>query len=118
MDCDDERSALRMNGVEKQLSFVTEPLRFVRRLDLKEFLDVGAGNEAVLLSADEGGSSHGQVALEAIEERDELVLHLPVELVDRLAGETDRDDGHATDQLGRQRVWRRHASRSTTIENP
>ncbi len=118
VDCDHERSSLLVNRIEKQLSLMTQSLRFSRALELEKLLDVGAGNETVLLSADENGSANVEIALETIEERDELILHSAIELVDRIAGKIDRDHRDAVDDLRAECVGRCHQPRSTTIANP
>jgi hypothetical protein len=115
---DDERGSHLVDGIEKELALVAQPLRFVGRLELEELLDVCAGDEAVLLATDENRGAHVEIALEPIEQGNELILYRAVELVDGLAWKIERDDGDSADDLSGQRIWRAHWSRSTTIEKP
>ena len=92
MYCDYKRSPHLLNRIEKMLALLAQPLRFVDALELEKLLDVRAGNEAVLFSADEDRSANIEVALEPVEKRDELVLHRAIDLVDRFAGQVDGDD--------------------------
>ena len=111
------------HAVEQLLPVGGEPLGFGRSGEADELLDVRAGDEIVALTREEGDPLHGAVALERREGREHVVLHGAGDLVDGLALEIERDDGHrAGGELpGERRAaapLRRHQRRSRTIAKP
>src|SRR5687768_11666799 len=107
-----------MNGIEQQLSFMTQALSLLDASYLEKFLDVCASDEAVLLAAYENRRAHIEIPLQPVEERNELILHRAVELVYRLTRQVDGDDCNTAADLSREGVGRSHQSRSTTIAKP
>ena len=97
---------------------MTQTLGFGGALELEEILDVGAGDEAVLLPADQNRGAHVEITLEAVEQRNELILYRAIDLVYRLSRQIERDDGNAVHYLRCQSIGRCHQSRSTTIAKP
>src|SRR5450759_4124877 len=120
------------DGIEQHLTIPAQPLSVCRSLELQKLFDIGARNPNVWFATDEHRGVDGRVALESAHQRDELVLHCAVQLVDRLVREIERDDGDAVGDLDREgrfparpdesadRDFRSRAHRvlSTTIAKP
>ena len=132
VDCGDDRNPEVLDGVEQHLTIATQSFRIGCCLEGEKLLDVGAGDPDVGLAADENRGLDGRVALEATDQRHELVLYRAIELVHRLVRQIERDDRDAVRDFDRQRGlpsrsnepadrdFRRRAHRvlSTTIANP
>src|SRR6185436_7769238 len=101
---------------EQALSELAGVLRVELRLELEELLDVGAGDEDVLLA---GGDDHGAdraIRVHHAEDPLEIGAQRAIHLVDRIAGLVDRNDEDSVRLLCPKALG--HVARSTTIACP
>src|SRR5690606_19064586 len=101
--------------LHQQLTVARQSRRVVGRAEPDEFLDVGTCDERVGLARTQHHRLHDLVAQQPLEQFLELPTHVGGDLVDRLVGQVERDDGDATADLGGERA---HGTRSSTIANP
>jgi hypothetical protein len=112
----DERNAKPLHSLEPLLAFGTRALRHLGGRKGQELVDVGAGDERVLLSADQHHTPDAHVALEGVEDLVELADDAVRELVDRLAAQVKGDDRDAVVHF--QAKGATDHARSTTIAKP
>src|SRR4051812_22135189 len=74
-----QRRAHLVNRIEQHLSVMTETLRVCCGFQLQKLIDVCPCNPAVLLSAEKDSSANIQIAIQSIEQRDELILEPTIE---------------------------------------
>jgi hypothetical protein len=99
VDGDDDRDAPLLDAVEHRVPEGARLRRVRRDLELEELVDVGAGDEVALLAGDEYRTDDAGVLLDPVDVRRELVDDGRRELVDRLAGQVEGEDGDAVDDL-------------------
>src|SRR5881628_269412 len=81
-----------LHRVQKHLSVSAQALSVGGGLELKKFLNVGAGDPDVGFAADEYRRMNGGVAVEAGDERDKLVFDRAAEFVHGLVRQIESDD--------------------------
>ena len=93
MNRGDDRLGEPIHPVEHLLALTAQRLRLGLGGQLGKFLDISAGDENVGLARDDDHGPDRSVAFELLENRFELGLDRPIQLVDRLTGQVKGDEG-------------------------